>query len=121
MAKRKSSGKKRRSSKGRRRSSRRRRMSAIERLYGRTARARSRSRGHANWKQSSSDCDIRPGRFPCKTTYMYGKTGKKVVVRATRSAQFAMPQRLRSLADLRGTPGVIVPKIRRLSRGGRRR
>lgn len=96
--------------------------SALDKMFGKLTQARKKSRGHVAWRQGKSACDIAPGKkFPCTTTYINTRTGKKAVVRATKTAQFAIPKHLRHLSDLRGVPGVVSPRKRKSSGGKRRK
>ena len=101
--------------------------SALDKMYGRLTSARKQSRGHASWRQKTAACDVpttdgsKGRRFPCTTTYVQTKTGRKAIVRTTRSAQFAMPKALRSIGHLRGVPGVVSPRKRKSSGGKRRK
>lgn len=95
-------------------------FSALDKMYSKLTKARKKSRGHISWRQAKSLCDVDPKKkFPCTTTYVQTRTGRKVIVRTKRAAQFAMPRNLRSISDLRGVPGVVAPRKR--SSGGRRK
>ena len=89
--------------------------SALDTLYSRAKAAKKRaSKGRARWRQSKgSSCDpTSTKRTPCLVIYKSGK-GKRTMsvgVKSSRSAMFALPKRLRSLSDLRGMPGVALPR-----------
>lgn len=89
--------------------------SALDTLYSRAKIARkAASKGRARWRQSKGGaCDAESTKKrPCTIVYKSGK-GKRTIsigVKSSRSAMFALPKRLRSLSDLRGMPGVELPR-----------
>jgi hypothetical protein len=104
----------------------------LDKLYSVIAKANKEARVNTKWKKKNELCAVdSKGKHPCKTVYQ-SKTGKMVTVRTSRTASFGMPKRLRSVADLRGAPGIRLPRNlggpkkksagkRRKSRGGRAR